>query len=306
MDAGKCCVCDSQDVVATVYGGRAYCRGCLEKVTARRRGLGLYELAALALLIGAGALLDGLLGGNGAPRLLLSLLFLCGISLAFVILFYRQDRLEPEPKLLVALVFLGGAALHPFLMPLLEDVFGMAAWGRSGLLQGALLYALLFGLVVEYGKYLLVRHTIYKDEEFDEVADGVVYGSLAGAGFATAVNLGYVFGSGGVDLFVGTIRMATTVLIHASISGLVGYFLGRQKFTAQGPWGPALAIGGGGLLWGGYYLLTRLFTSSGLAYSPWQELLVLVVYSFLITLLTLFLMHRAQQALLAAAQGGNK
>ena len=308
-DGGKCCVCSAEDVLDVRFGGRIYCKNCLERVTANRnskvRSLGLYELGALVLLVGLGAVVNELTGaGSGGFRLLFSLVFLSAVSLTFMILFYRQDTLEPEPKMLVAFVFLGGMALAALVHPLLDAVFRMKSWTGTGLLEGTLLYTLVYGMSVEYAKFLMIRYTIYMDREYDEIADGVVYGSVAGIGFATAVNLGYVFGTGGVDLLVGTVRMATLVLVHAAISGLVGYFLGRQKFVASGSAGPALSLLGGGMLWGGYYLITRIFSQSGMGYSPIKELSALAVYSLLITAGTLWLMHRGQKQLLALAGEG--
>ncbi len=50
-------------------------------------------------------------------------------------------------------------------------------------------------------------------------------------GYATVLNLSSVFASGGFeDLGAGVLRIVITVLAHASVGGLVGYFMARDRF----------------------------------------------------------------------------
>jgi RsiW-degrading membrane proteinase PrsW (M82 family) len=173
---------------------------------------------------------------NGWP------LIAVGIVLAFVpavlwlIAFYRQDRLEPEPKQYIAGMFVLGAVLAQAVgQPIIHDLFRIQDWAGSNLLFGFLGSIFIVGIVQEFLKYAAVRYTIFGSAEFDEPIDGIIYSAAAGLGYATMLNIQYVISNGGVDLGVGAVRCAIEALAQASTAGVVGYFLGQAKFNKMGP-----------------------------------------------------------------------
>lgn len=84
--------------------------------------------------------------------------------------------------------------------------------------------------VEEYLKYLVIKKKIYKNPEFNERLDGVIYGVIAGLGFASLENIMAALGNGpSVILF----RFFTATLMHALTSGIVGYYLGRARFNPR-------------------------------------------------------------------------
>ncbi|MDX9755138.1 MAG: PrsW family glutamic-type intramembrane protease [bacterium] len=96
--------------------------------------------------------------------------------------FYRKDRLEPEPKMLVLQMFvLGMLVVIP--CALLELLY---PWNN--------LFLLVVGapVIEEMGKFLVVRYTVYKDQEFDEPMDGIIYAAAVALGFASLENLMYI------------------------------------------------------------------------------------------------------------------
>ncbi|WP_027339395.1 PrsW family intramembrane metalloprotease [Halonatronum saccharophilum] len=154
---------------------------------------------------------------------LLLISFLPG--LLWVYFFYRKDKYEPEPKRLVLLAFFYGA-LVVIPVGIIEMPFAPLISQPPNLMVLLLLTIGVIGLVEEFGKFAVIRYTIYNSSEFNEVMDGIVYSIAAGLGFAAFENLlyAYVFG-----YQVGLIRAIITSLIHASFSGIMGYYLGRAK-----------------------------------------------------------------------------
>ncbi len=147
-------------------------------------------------------------------------------GLLWVWFFYRYDRWEPEPKRLIYRTFVQGmvavlpaALLEAPVRPLLA---------RFPSLVG-LFFIVLFGIgLVEEGvKTLVVYRGVYANPEFDEVMDGIIYGTTAGLGFATLESFLYIFRFG---LGVAPARAFLTALAHASFTGLAGYYLGLAKF----------------------------------------------------------------------------
>jgi protease PrsW len=141
--------------------------------------------------------------------------------------FYRRDRYEPEPASLIAKMFFLGV-LVTFPVALVEGFFSLLI--VSPLIMGAVVAP----IVEEYGKYFVVRRYVYRDREFDEPMDGIVYASATALGLATLENVLYVFSAYLVSptLAVGTIiiRAIFSVPGHALFSVIWGYALGRAKF----------------------------------------------------------------------------
>ncbi|HSL28794.1 MAG TPA: PrsW family glutamic-type intramembrane protease [Anaerolineales bacterium] len=178
-----------------------------------------------------------------------SLLLLIGVFLALVpaiiwlVFFYRQDRLEPEPKQFVLAIFVLGALLASAVgVPLVESLFRVSHWIYADTLTTILGSILVVGFAQEFLKYAAVRYSVYHSPEFNEPTDGVIYATAAGLGYATVLNIQFVVSNGGVDLGAGVIRIAVVALAHAAFSGITGYFLGRAKFESEPIWWMPLGI----------------------------------------------------------------
>jgi RsiW-degrading membrane proteinase PrsW (M82 family) len=90
------------------------------------------------------------------------------------------------------------------------------------------------GLAQEMCKYAVVRYTVYLSSEFDEPMDGIVYMMACGTGFAVWVNYHRLSGQGHqVHLSTGAAQAVVTTLAHASFAGLLGYVMGRAKFSQR-------------------------------------------------------------------------
>ncbi len=85
-----------------------------------------------------------------------------------------------------------------------------------------------FALVVvafaeEFAKFLVLRYYAYRQKEFNEPFDGIVYGAIISLGFAGIENILYVMDGG---MQVGLLRMFTAVPAHASFGIIMGYYFG--------------------------------------------------------------------------------
>jgi RsiW-degrading membrane proteinase PrsW (M82 family) len=153
--------------------------------------------------------------------------------------FYLMDRHEPEPKQLVAGVCVLGALIAAPLSDFVQSQFApSAALGVtvfSPFAPDRVLHAVLIaGLSQEMCKYAAVRYTIYLSREFDEPMDGIVYMMACGTGFAVWVNYHRLASQNHeVYLSIGAARAVVTTLAHASFAGLLGYVMGRAKFSRR-------------------------------------------------------------------------
>lgn len=187
--------------------------------------------------------------------------------------FYRRDRFEPEPAALVIKIFLLGA-LVTLPVAFIEGFLGLFI--ASPLVMGAIVAP----IIEECGKFQVVRRFAYRNIEFDEPMDGIVYAASAGLGLASLENVLYVFTAymTSPSLAVGTIiaRAIFSVPGHALFSSVWGYALGRAKFMAAEHRG-AVVIRGlilGMVLHGIFNLL--LFSAEVVAYAMVIFILVLI------------------------------
>nr|WP_239559251.1 PrsW family glutamic-type intramembrane protease [Sporohalobacter salinus] len=147
----------------------------------------------------------------------------------WVYFFYRQDRYEPEPARLIIKAFIyGGIAILP--VGVIEFPFADQLTATANPLRLLFLSIVVVGLTEEFFKLAVVYYGFYHSDEFNEVMDGIIYSISAGLGFAVVENLLYtvVFG-----YQVGVMRAFVTTLVHASFSGIAGYYLGMAKMKAE-------------------------------------------------------------------------
>lgn len=154
--------------------------------------------------------------------------------------FYRKDRIEPEPKKMLAKAFfLGMIAVFP--AAAIEFPFS-----ATGILILAVVVA---PIVEEILKYLFVRYGAYRDAEFNEPMDGIIYACAVALGFASVENLAYLLQayldpdkfSGFISIsssygrvsIIFVLRALLTVPGHALWSSMWGYALGWAKFSDE-------------------------------------------------------------------------
>ena len=198
---------------------------------------------------------------------LLILLFLLTVlpPFALVTFFYFQDRREPEPRGHVAGAFaLGLLAVAPALL-----LAQLAERLLPGLARSAAGDAfVLAGAIEEATKLAVLLASVYGWAEFDEPIDGIVYAVALSLGFATTENALYVL-RGGVGVVA--LRAIFTVPGHGLLGVVIGYHIGRAKFSGRRTHA-ALLVAAGFLL---AAFLHGLFDFILLVSGGWRALLLL-------------------------------
>jgi protease PrsW len=300
-----CCICgDPLTAPYRIVGGRVYCERHYATVNQPNPGFwraGLIQIIAVGVISALIAFLAGQLGPLDS-----TLLIVVGVILAIVpsavwlYFFYRQDRLEPEPKAKLAAVFLLALLLTSALgVPLINNWFQLRVWASADTITSLLASILIVGFTWQAIAYAAVRLVVYDTPEFDERMDGIVYGTVAGLGVATLLNLNYVLANGGVALAPGVIQVVTTALAQASFSGLMGYFMAEAKFEHKPVWWVPLGLFIAAVLNGLFSWLLSEVSASGLTVNPWRSLMLGMIVAVAVFALLLALMRRALHETLA-------
>jgi RsiW-degrading membrane proteinase PrsW (M82 family) len=304
-DEIDCCVCHQPlSPPYNLLGGRAYCARHFASVNKPHPGFWratLWEILGIALLAAVVAYGASLIGPLSGTALLVAGVLLAVIpSLLWLVFFYQQDRLEPEPKHQVAAVFLLAALLTDVIARrMLGEWFDLAAWAPYSTLTSLLASILIVGATYQAIVYLVLRLLVYDTEEFDERMDGIVYGTVAGLGTAVVTNLAFVLASDGVALGPGVINTVTTAMAAASFGGLQGWFMAEAKFTARPAWWQPLGFALSTLLNGLFSWLIGEVSATGLGVDPWRSLLLGLVVALAAFLVLNLLIRRATAATLA-------
>lgn len=157
---------------------------------------------------------------------LLALALAPGIAIGLYI--YLKDKHEPEPIHLLLISFIyGGASV--FVTLLVSFPLDLLLTLREDDVVDQFANAFFkVAFVEEFSKFVFIRFILYRNKNFNEPFDGIVYSIMVGMGFATLENILYVFHYG---YATGVMRMFTAVPAHATFAVLMGYFLGKAKFT---------------------------------------------------------------------------
>lgn len=139
----------------------------------------------------------------------------------------RRD-LYPEPTpillctfLLGALVVVPAATATAWLRPILAHLDAAPL--------AMLIYAfLIIAPVEELGKLAVLVGFAGRRTQFNEPMDGMVYGGVAGLGFAAMENVFYV-AAGGLEL--AALRAVTALPMHAAVGAIMGFFYGLSRFV---------------------------------------------------------------------------
>ncbi len=161
-------------------------------------------------------------------------------ALALAGYFWYGDPTMREPPTLLAATFLLSMLFASF-AAVINSTFipGFEAFGIIGL---AVFFFVIVGPIEEFVKWLAIRVYAYQSDTFQTVADGAVYGAVAGLGFAAIENLIYIvsvyleMAPAGGDV---QNQFATSVATqrafvgpgHVIFSAWAGFYLGLAKFN---------------------------------------------------------------------------
>lgn len=157
---------------------------------------------------------------------LLILALFPGIVLLYIILF--MDRNEKEPLgLVLTTMLLGALSLIP--VAILEKALGaLPIYGGDQISKAIMISFVQVAWVEELGKLTAVFIVAWRNKNFNEENDGIVYMGASALGFAMLENVFYVLSYG---LSVGIMRAITAMPTHCFTGVLMGYYLGQAKFA---------------------------------------------------------------------------
>nr|WP_320120475.1 PrsW family glutamic-type intramembrane protease [uncultured Marinifilum sp.] len=161
-------------------------------------------------------------------------LLLISVAPIAIILFYvyYRDKYEKEPISLLAKGILAGIIIC---IPVIFAEKAISAF-LPLIFTGKIAYAfgnafLVAALCEEAFKLLAVYILVWKNPNFNERFDGIVYAVFVSLGFALAENIMYVFSNG---MSTEIARAFTAVPAHAMFGIMMGYYLGLAKFSRKG------------------------------------------------------------------------
>jgi RsiW-degrading membrane proteinase PrsW (M82 family) len=284
----------------STLGQRVYCGRHFAEVNKphpgfwRASAVQIIGMALFSALVAGLASFVGPLSGWGL--IVVGVLMALVPSLLWLVFFYQQDRLEPEPKTKIAAVALLALLLTQAVgLPVINDLFQLDAWAGLNRTVALLASILIIGFTLQAIVYVAVRMVVYTTPEFDERMDGIVYGTVAGLGTAALLNLRYVLDNGGVALSYGVIQVVTVALAQASFGGLLGYFMAEARFTHRPIWWIPAGLTLSAVLNGLFRWLNVEVSVSGLSVNPWRSLLLGMVVALLAFGLLVFLMRRTTE-----------
>ncbi len=151
--------------------------------------------------------------------------------------FYLQEEIHPEPKRLIALVFLAGIGSAIFALVVQLFITCGITYHFAGCQEKFRTHAeltplliLVFAFVEEISKFGAAYFSIHKSKFFDAPVDAMIYMAVAALGFATVENLAALSGGGGqaqiLDAIfeIASFRFVGTTLLHTLTSSLLGYY----------------------------------------------------------------------------------
>ncbi|MDY0780040.1 PrsW family intramembrane metalloprotease [Tenacibaculum sp. IB213877] len=150
--------------------------------------------------------------------------------IAIILYIYVKDTYEKEPVILLFKNFVYGATASVFITTILGGALSkiFVVTDSSNIIQTLIKAFIVVGLVEELSKYFVVRYYSQSHKEFNEPFDGIVYAVMVSMGFATIENILYVYKFGAQT---GIIRAFTAVPAHATFAILMGYYMGKAKFS---------------------------------------------------------------------------
>ena len=147
-----------------------------------------------------------------------------------ILYIYYKDKYEKEPKRLLFYNFLLGAIISIIFTSILYYVFDiiLPLTKKTSVLQQFIKAFFVVGLVEEFSKYIILKYFAQPNKAFNEPFDGIIYAVMVSMGFAATENIFYVL-EGGYPTALA--RAFTAVPAHATFGILMGYFMGKAKFS---------------------------------------------------------------------------
>lgn len=142
---------------------------------------------------------------------------------------YIRDKYEKEPKSMVTLAFAHGI-ISTFIIYAVGTVLEMTFFHNESAFYTAFVSS---AFVEEIIKFTFLYFVIWKNKNFNEPLDGIVYSVFISLGFAWVENLMYVLHPVMGGLGTGIARAFLSVPSHGLFGVQMGYYFAQAKFKRK-------------------------------------------------------------------------
>lgn len=163
---------------------------------------------------------------------ILGLAFLGGVIPSFVWLWFwlKEDKMNPEPKGLLAIIFILGMLSVFLVIPIQKFVQNTVVSSNWQIISWA--------AIEEIVKYLAVLIILYRTPIVDKPIDWPIYLITAALGFAAFENTLFLIkpfslGQATVGLMTSQLRFLGSTLLHTVASGMIGIFMGLSFYLGR-------------------------------------------------------------------------
>jgi len=147
-----------------------------------------------------------------------------------IIYIYVKDKYEKESKRILAYTFVLGAIVSIAITTILYTFFDLflPLPNHFSVWQQFVKAFFVVAAIEEFSKYIIVRYYNQPRKWFNEPFDGIIYAVMVSMGFAAFENILYV-SQGGLE--VALLRAFTAIPAHATFGVIMGYYMGKAKFS---------------------------------------------------------------------------
>ena len=158
------------------------------------------------------------------------LIYVCLAPIVIILLtIYIKDKYEKEPiKLALTGTLYGMLSSIPIVFT--ERYVMSFAPASSSIYYPFFVSFMVAAFVEEAYKYIILIFLIYKNINYNEPFDGILYAVYISLGFATIENILYVFNPILGGIYTGIARAIFSIPAHAMFGIYMGYYLSREKF----------------------------------------------------------------------------
>lgn len=161
------------------------------------------------------------------------MLFRLAVAPIVIILFYLffRDKYEKEPILLLVTGLFFGVVIS---FPVIFFEKFISGFSPEGDISEAFFTSFFVAaLVEEFFKFIVLFFLVWKNKNFNEPFDGIVYSVFVSLGFAGFENVLYVFNPVAGGFETAFLRAIFSVPGHALFGVFMGYYFSFSKFIPQ-------------------------------------------------------------------------
>lgn len=149
-------------------------------------------------------------------------------ALFWLVFFLFEDKKNPEPRSLIAGIFVVGA-LSALAAAVIQLIVQDALFPAFLISDPSIISLFIFAFIEEAIKFLAAYLIVSRNSNFDEPVDAMIYTITAALGFAALENSVFIASPTGAPFETMMFRFVGATLLHALASGLVGFYWVRRR-----------------------------------------------------------------------------